>query len=477
MTGFEKARYTLWRGMIAGLKFGSLAGTAGLMVIEPPTASAETLRSALQKTIELSPTLSARRASLAAESETIVQAKIEGRPSAFVYAGITENLRYQLSSVFNPDRRTRADLAIDIPLYLGGRVKNAVRAEILSYRASWRNTEAATSELLLNAVIAYVDVLREQAVLELAEEEVSRLVSNHRGVEGQFRIGDLTLTDVSQSEARIALARADVDSAKARLLRAREEYTTIVGDAPEGLEKPEFELPSAATEAEAIQTALDSNEILRAARLRIEASDYRVKAAKAERLPRISASTSVRYFNYLNSITSELPYEPKQQGTAVEVGITAEIPIYQGGGPSSLVRQAIHQQTQAAQEWIDTERTVVSQVRTAYSTLNLLASQYRQAALAVSANQKALRGARIEFEMGTRTLLNVLDAQQELFQAQTVRVSIERDIFIAKFGLAAAMGQTSPANLGLVDSDNTAFIGPPKPRFSWSDWSDQVPRP
>ncbi|PSJ39754.1 TolC family protein [Allosphingosinicella deserti] len=330
----------------------------GLAICSPLPAYAQDLRSTLQQTIDNSPRLAPRRAELAAQSEDIVAARLEGRPTLRAVASFTENLRYQLPSVFNPDRRTGADVYATIPVYEGGRVRHAVRSAKLNYRAGKADLEYSVSESLQEAVVAYGNVLRDVAIVEMAESNVTDLEMNLRAARARFRIGDLTKTDVAQSEARLALARASVSEARAVLTRSRQEYVVVVGSSPDALQDPTFRFEMPASEREAVAIAVDNNPALRAARYRISAAKARVSGARAERNPRIRATSSVRYFNYIDSISADLPFEPRKEGTAVDLGLTTEVPLYQGGGPASLVRRSVRERAAAVEEEIAVERTI-----------------------------------------------------------------------------------------------------------------------
>jgi outer membrane protein len=446
---------------------------AGAMTLcSPAAAEAQDLRTALQQTLDNSPRLAARRAALAAQSEDIVAARVEGRPTLRAVASFTENLRYQLPSVFNPDRRTGADAFATIPLYEGGRIRHAVRSAKRDYLAGQAELDYSISELLVEAVMAYGNVLRDVAIVEMAESNVADLEVNLRAAQGRFRIGDLTKTDVAQSEARLALARAAVSEARAVLARSRQDYVVIIGAPPDSLQDPTFAFEMPASERDAITVAIENNPALRAARHRISAASARISAARAERNPRVRATGAIRYFNYLDSITADLPFEPRKEGTAVELGLSMEVPLYQGGGPSSLVRRSIRERAGAVEEEIAVERTILGQVRTTFASFHHLLAEEEQARIALAASERALSGARLEHEFGTRTLLDVLDTRRELLETQVNLRSIQRDLFVARFLLAASMGKASPADLGLAAPRDSAVIGPKLPRNSWSDWAD-----
>ena len=191
---------------------------------------------------------------------------------------------------------------MSLPIYSGGAVKNGVRAaetRVEAGRASLRGTEA---NLFTNVVAAYMNVIRDEAVVGLNQQNVQVLQTNLQASRDRFQVGDLTRTDVAQSEARLALARAQLQSAEAQLITSRENYVELVGAAPVALQPPP-ELPNLPDSPQtAVTVALNNNPTLLAAQKQRDATRYDVAVAKANRLPKLALVTGGTYVNYLGSI-------------------------------------------------------------------------------------------------------------------------------------------------------------------------------
>lgn len=437
----------------------------------PFQASAEPLPQALAFALRHNPSLAAERADLRVSGEDIVEARAPGQPRASLLASHTETLKKAIPSTLTPDRTLRSDVTVSVPIYRGGTVKYAMLDARRRYDAGTEGLRASTSSLLGAVVIAYCDVLRDEAVVRLSEGNVDVLAATLRGTRGRFRIGDVTVTDVAQSEARLEQARSNLGTARAQLASSEEEYVRVIGRAPVALQQPAT-LPGLPPDVEtAVATALRANGALLASRLTVEATGYRIRAAQGERDVRLTAVGSGGYYDYLHSVSSTLPFRPNMNGSSVQLGVTLELPLYQGGLPASRVRRAREERASAIEREIAAERGVIAQVRAAYANWRLLRESERSAEAAIVANERALKGAKAENGVGTRTLLDVLNTERDLLSSQVELVSIRRDAYVAAFALLVAMGRADPEDLNLVDRSIKA-AGPPAPRRSWSDWAD-----
>jgi outer membrane protein len=211
------------------------AGAALAAMLAAAPARADTLRDALLQAYESNPTLLAARANLRATDENVPIQRAAGLPSVDANSRLTEFLIQDQSSFLAPERALNAGLNLAVPLYNGGAVRNSVRAaeqRIEAGRAELRGTESA---LFTQVVAAYMNVLRDEAVVGLAQNQVNVLDINLQATRDRFEIGILTRTDVAQSEARLALARGDLQSAQSNLIGSRENYISLVGDAPDDL--------------------------------------------------------------------------------------------------------------------------------------------------------------------------------------------------------------------------------------------------
>src|SRR3546814_83380 len=259
-----------------------------------------------------------------------------------------------------------------------------------------------------------------------------------------------TRTDVAQSEARLAVARGQLELALAQLDASLENYLRFVGLPARDLEQPPALPGLPRSPVEAVSLAVENNPQLLAAEADAKAARYDVRVAAASRLPRLSAVASGGYNNYLGTLTGNLPGCVFQQAqTTATVGLSATIPLYQGGLPAAEVRRANALESQALEQTIFVERRVVAEVRAAYSRYQATQVVIQSSRAAVAANELALEGVRAENSVGTRNVLDVLNAEQELLNSRVQLVTAQRDAYVAGFTLLAAMGRAEARDLNL----------------------------
>lgn len=441
-------------------KFVMTASALGLALAAAP-AQADTLQEALTEAYFNNPTLEAARAGQRATDENVQIERSSGLPSVEATATATEFFRQSdANRAFSPDRAVIAGLDLGVPIYSGGAVKNGVRAaleRVDAGRADLRGTESA---IFTQVVAAYMDVLRGQALVSLSLNQVDVLGVNVQATSDRFEIGDLTRTDVAQSQARLALAQGDLRSAQANLIAAREDYIALVGDAPVDLQPPP-PLPGLPDSADmAVDIALENNPDVIAARQRAEAAGYDIEVAGSSRLPRVTVFVGYDYQNFLGSSPDrvldptlpDVPLIPADQTTAAaQAGVSLRIPLFQGGRPAALQRQATARATAALEQVIAAERDVIAQVRSAYSSWQASLAIIESSQTAVSAAELSLEGVRAENSIGNRTILDVLNAEQELLQSRVQLVTARRNAYVAGFSLLAAMGRAEARDLGLGD--------------------------
>jgi outer membrane protein len=305
--------------------------------------------------------------------------------------------------------------------------------------------------LFSQVVAAYMDVILGQAIVGLNRSNIQVLDVNLQATRDRFDIGDLTRTDVAQSGARLAVARSQTRSAEANLIASRERYIEVVGKAPVNLQPPP-PLPNLpATVQEAVQTALENNPDLAAARERSKAAGYDTNVAGAGRLPRISVFTGADYSDYLGSLNgpSAPPGSISQRSTAAQAGVRATIPIFQGGLPAAQERQAQAREGATLETEIAIERQIIAAVRTAYAQWKSAGDVITSSQTGVDAATLSLEGVRAENTVGNRTILDILNAEQELLNAQVQLVTAKRNAYVAGFNLLAAMGKADAIDLGL----------------------------
>lgn len=453
-----------------------LAGAMAVVMAAP--AGAETLRDALSAAYENNPTITAARSGQRITDEGVPIARADGLPSVNSSVGYNEVLKQGSNSIFSPGRTLTVQGQLSVPIYQGGIVRNNVRAaaaRVDAGQASLRGTEASVFSQVTGA---YMDVLRDEAVVALNRNNVSVLGVNLQATRDRFDIGDLTRTDVAQSESRLALAQANLQAAEARLIGSRESYIRLVGNVPGDLTPPP-PLPGLPESTDvAVETALAENPDLEAAQIEARASGFDVRSARGTRMPRLSATTNGSYNDFLGSIAS-LPGVPASQTqTSASAGLTLSIPLFQGGRPAARVRQAQARESQAIEQVIGAERGVIAQTRAAYASWQAAQAVIRSSQIAVDAGKLSLEGVRAENSVGTRTILDILNAEQELLNAQVQLVTARRDAYVAGFTLLAAMGRAEAEDLGIAAGDELYDPEANARRVRGIIWDwDEDPRP
>ncbi len=433
---------------VSRLTRGVLLAGAGALLAGP--ALADELREALALAYQSNPTLEAARAQQRAVDETVPIARAAGLPSLSGTVSYTEFLKTSANSFTSPARAFDAQAQLGVPIYSGGAVKNSVRAANTRVLAGQDDLRGVESGLFSQVVAAYMDVILAQEVVKLNRSNVSQLQVNSQASTDRFEIGDLTRTDVAQSNSRLALARGQVRNAEANLIAARERYIQVVGKVPVDLQAPPplAGMPSSAGEAVAV--ALDHNPDLAAAQQRAKAAGFDVKVAGAGRLPRISLFAGSDYTDYLGTLGAGVgvPGQFMQKSTTAQAGVRASIPIFQGGLPAAQRRAAQGRQDAASEQVIGVERAVVANVRSAFAQWQAAQSLIASSQVAVDASALSLEGVRAENSVGNRTILDILNAEQEFLTAQVQRATAQRNAYVAGFNLLAAMGKAEARDLG-----------------------------
>ncbi|MGX7896178.1 TolC family outer membrane protein [Tsuneonella sp. HG222] len=427
-----------------------IALLAGACLVATP-AQADTLKEALALAYENNPSLEAARANQRAVDENVVIERADALPSASANASLTEFL-YDSDDGPGPKRQLSIGPSVSLPIYSGGATRNSIRAaetRVLAGRADLRGSE---SDLFLAVVAAYMDVIRGEALVGLSSNNVQVLDVNLQATSDRFEIGDLTRTDVAQSESRLALARGDLRSAQASLIAAREDYIALVGKAPDSLQPPPPLPGLPESTAEAVDVALQNNPDLLAAQERAKAAGYDIRVAGASRLPSVSVFVGGNYSDYLGSVPSSLGTIIANSNSSAQAGVRATVPLYQGGRPAAFERQAQARASAALEQVVATERGVIADVRSAYASWRSANEIISATQTAVDAASLSLEGVRAENSVGNRTILNILDAQQELLRAEVQLVTARRNAYVAGFQLLAAMGRAEARDLGLGDT-------------------------
>lgn len=439
-----KGRSTLTRctGMLA---------LAAAIAMPVEAVHAETLRDAMIAAYRNNPTLTGARATQRATDESVPIAAANGRPSTQAQITYSENFLRSANSFTAPSRQLSSGLNLSVPVYSGGGVRNAVQAAKMRVDAGQSDLRGTEANIFSLVVGAYMDVIRDEAVVSLNRSNVEVLQVNLQASRDRFEIGDLTRTDVAQSESRLALAISDLRTAEANLIQSRETYIQLVGKEPGDLEPPPPLPPLPGNPEQAVDVALDNNPALIAARVRSEAAQYDIKSAEANRWPTIDLFAQGNYTNFFGTLGGAFVGEAdfvQEQSTAA-VGAQITVPLYQGGRPAAQIRQAQARSSAAFEAEIEAERRVVADTRAAYASWRASLEVIASSQQAIDANRLALEGVRAEQSVGNRQVLDVLNAEQELLNSQVQLVSARRNAYVAGFALLAAMGRAEARDLGL----------------------------
>ena len=453
-------------------KFISASVVAALMA---GTASADTLREALVSSYQTNPTLTAQRETLKGTDATVAIAKAAGRPTVSATVGLNRTLT-QSGLLINGGKGPTVSASVDLnyPFFQGGAVKNSVKAAQTRVEAGRATLTAVEGDVFTQAVTAYMDVIRDRSVVELNLNNVKVLETNLQATQDRFQIGDLTRTDVAQSEARLQLGRSQLAVAQGQLTASEATYRQVIGHAPGQLAPPPPLPPLPTSADEAVRIALADNPDLVSISRQAIAAGYDVNVARASRLPTLSGVLSETYVNNVANNNSPFP----NRGNATTAGLSARVPIFQGGLPSARIRQAQAQQGQALEQVVGTERAVVQAARAAFANYEAAQNSIQAETVAVQANELALEGNRAEQSVGTRTIIEVLNAEQELLNSQVALVSAKRDAYVAGFQLLNAMGQAQAQTLGLDGGPLYDPLGNYRHvANNWSDWADDPRHP
>jgi outer membrane protein len=428
-----------------------LAGTASLLALLAPAApaAADNLREALVGAYNTNPTLEAARANQRATDENVPINRAQGLPSLAVQATHIEFIQQSANAFTAPERNLGVNVQMLVPVYSGGAVRNAIAAakeRVEAGQADLRNTE---STLFAQVVAAYMDVLRTEALVALATNNVAVLRTNLEATSDRFQIGDLTITDVAQSRSRLAVAEGDLQSAQANLIAARETYIRLVGQAPGELDAPPPLPGLPATVGEAIVSALENNPNLDAAKQRAEAAGFDTKVAGAGRLPTVGVFVNGDYSDFYGTLGGPISANFAQSEKTANAGVRVTIPLFQGGLPAARQRQAGARESAALEDVIAAERQIIAETRSTWSNWQAANAVIKSAQAAVEAAELSLEGLRAENSIGNRQVLDVLNGEQELLNARAQLVTARRNAYVAGFNLLALMGRAEARDLNL----------------------------
>jgi outer membrane protein len=424
-----------------------------------------TLQDALAETYATNAALQAGRAQLRSVDENVPQALAGWRPTVVMSgtAGYGGGLIKQYSglagAVFGnsytntPQGRDikTGQMTVTQPIYTGGHTRAAVNHaenQVMGQRATLLATE---QQILYNAVQAFVNVIQNQELLALNINNEQVLQRQLQATNDRFRVGEITKTDVAQAEAALAGATAQRQTAEGNLNTARATYTQVIGEVPGTLIKPQpIKLPTK-TRAQSIELAAANNPNVVSALFAEAAAKDAVDVAFSALMPQLSVQGVAG--QYVNQST------PRTYNPAGQVVASLTVPLYQGGSEYSAVRQARQTEQQARKTLDDQRRTVIQNASQAWDTLIAARATADSTRAQVSANAVALEGVEREALVGSRTTLDVLNAQQALLNSQVTLVQNLATVVISSYALVSTVGRMTAHDLALPVAyyDETAY--------------------
>ena len=416
-------------------------------MLHTPAARAETMSGALTKSYGYSPDLNQQRAATRAADEGVPRATAGWRPTLTASSSVGSSINRQVDQgKLKQDTNTVPrvnSVAMTQTLYNGGRTGNTVlqaESTILQSRETLRLSEQTA---LLNAATAYMNVLRDTAILELQTNTVQVLKEQLSQTQNRFQVGEVTRTDVAQSEASLAQGQASAVTARFNLQNSMASYRQYVGDQPRNLEpaRPVEALLPRSLEA-AITLSQKRHPQIQAALHAVDVAALAVTVQEGALLPTVTATGSA-------TVNREPSGFPNYQSKTFAAVASLSVPLYEGGATYAAIRQAKEQLGQARLN-ADLQREAIRSTATAAwgsfeaSKLTILSYQAQ-----VRANEIALNGVREEAKVGQRTTLDVLNAQQTLLNSRVSLVTAQRDQVVYSYNLLSATGQLAATTLGL----------------------------
>jgi len=460
---------------MGGVKVVTGAAAAVLLMayIGPTPALADTIEAALVRAYQTNPQLNSQRASVRATDENVPQALSGYRPRV----ALTASAGYQYTDVnttsggapnaivrteihgANPPRS--AGLTVSQTLFNGQQTANRTRAAESQVSGSREALRVLEQTVLLSAATIYMDYLRDAAIVEVQKSNVRVLEQTLKQTRDRFNVGEVTRTDVAQSEAQLAAGKTQLLTAEANLVTTRANFRRIIGNEPENLapgSPVDRYLPG--TLPRAVDLGLVENPNVTAAMFGIDVNYLQVKVNEGALLPTVTFQASVQQ-SYEQTLIS---YRSFGASAIAQLNV----PLYQGGGEYSLIRQSketLAQQRLALEQVRDQTR---ANVVTAWGQLTAGKAQVSSAQAQVTASEIALNGVREEAKAGQRTTLDVLNAQQALVNARVALVTAQHDRVVASYSVLNTVGRLSPQVLNLPTTVYDPSVHYHQVRDSWA---------
>ncbi|WP_207536936.1 TolC family outer membrane protein [Sabulicella rubraurantiaca] len=420
-------------------------GLAAAMLLAAAPAGAQTLQEALAQAYNNNPTLLAARAQLRAVDENVPQALAGWRPTVVIAGsyGATDVRNTGQGGVVSRLDRSPASVTgtVTQPIFRGGRTVAQTRQaenQVLAQRARLFATE---QQILSDGVNAYIGVIQNAELLRLNINNEQVLGRQLQATNERFRVGEITRTDVAQAESRLAGARSSRTQAEGNLQIARATYQRVVGEPPGRLTNPQPLVVPVRSAAEAQAAAIANNPNVVAALFNAASARDAVDVQISTLLPQVSATAQA-----FRQDNAQLRGTRQTGGQAT---LNLNVPLYQGGAEHALVRQARQTAQQAISQVDEARRTVAQQAAQSWEQLRSARATVESVRAQIRAAEIALDGVQREAIVGSRTTLDVLNAEQELLNARTSLVNALSTVVTGSYNLAASIGRLTAQDLGL----------------------------
>lgn len=409
-------------------------------------AQADTLADALVGAYNTSGLLEQNRAVLRAADEDVAQAAAALRPVIGWAADVTRGFGASRSAgtagriLGSVSNTATFGLSAELTLYDFGRNRLAIESSKESVLGTRQTLVSIEQQILLRAVTAFMEVRRTTQTVALRQNNVRLIAQELRAARDRFEVGEVTRTDVALAEARLAASRSNLTAAQGQLSIAQEEYRAAVGKRPGVLTPPRSVPQLPPSTAAAAATAVRTHPEILAAQYTVKVSELSILRAEAAMKPTLSLT---------GRLGSTQNFDSNNFSNSGAIGLEVNGPIYQGGRLSSLVRQAMANRDAQRNALLQTRIAVEQNVANSYVQLQVARASLTSTANQVRASRVAYNGVREEATLGARTTLDVLNAEQELLDAQANQISAVVDEYIAAYSVLSAMGVLTAQQLGL----------------------------
>jgi TolC family type I secretion outer membrane protein len=434
--------------------FAAVLLSGAAMTVNSTAGLAESIYEAMANAYSGNPTLKAERARQRATDEQVPQALSNWRPTVTIEGQLTYNYRdldERANGLSNngPDSVSSVpgELSINLsqPLFRGFKTVEGVKQAESNVKAGRQNLIAVEQQVLFQAVQAYMNVLRDRQIVALRNRNVAALREQLRGANERFNVGEVTKTDVAQANSRLAASQAALAVARAQLAASTANYQRVVGHKPGKLVYPPMaKLPKSLEAALEISKKLNPN--ILAAAFVADAQRHAVEVAKGDLLPTVTLQAQASTQRNDFSRNSGLAFESEDN---LSISGNFRFPLYNGGSTYSNIRQAKQVASQRQIQILESGRSVREAVTASWSFVVESQAEIEAAKAQVAAASLALEGVKQEALVGSRTTLDVLDAEQDVTEARISLVSAERDLIVAAYQVLGSIGNLNARQLGL----------------------------